>query len=76
MSKIVVYGSGCKKCHKLYDNVLECLKLIGAEADVDYINDMNVIMQKGFMSLPVLEVDEKVVSSGKLLKVKEIQILL
>ena len=74
--KIVVYGSGCKSCHKLHDNVLEGIKSMNIEADVDYVSDMNIIMKKGFMLMPVLEIDEVVVSKGKVLNPKEIMKLI
>ena len=40
--------------------------------EVEYVTDMEKVMQYGAMSMPVLVVNEKVVSVGKVLKLKEI----
>lgn len=74
--KIIIYGGGCKACHALYENAQSAAKSKGIIAEFEYITDMKVIMQKGFMTMPVLEIDGKVVSKGKVLKDKEIEKLL
>ena len=48
----------------------------GIDAEVEYITDMEKIMGYGVMSMPALMIDEKVVSAGKVLKVKEVEKLL
>ena len=48
----------------------------GIVADVEYITDMEKIMGYGVMSMPALMIDDKVVSAGKVLKVKEVEKLL
>lgn len=51
MSKPTMYSTGCPQCR-----VLEMqLKKKGIEFDV--VSDMDIMKQKGFMSMPVLEVD-------------------
>lgn len=69
---INVYGSGCKGCHRMYDAVVEATKESGSDIKTEYISDMKVIMAKGFMSMPVLEIDGKIVSKGRVLKKKDI----
>ena len=49
---------------------------LGLEIEVEYITDMEKIMSYGAMSMPLLVVDEKVVSVGKVLKPSEISKLL
>ena len=49
---------------------------LGIDAEVEYITDFNVIGNYAVMSMPALVVDEKVVSTGKVLKSKEIEKLL
>ena len=44
--------------------------------EVEYITDMETIMNYGVMSMPVLVINEKVLSSGKVLKAAEIETLL
>ena len=74
--KIIVYGSGCKGCHKMYDAVVEAVNEIGTDIQTEYISDMKVIMAKGFMSMPVLEIDGRVVAKGRVLKKKDIVALI
>ena len=68
--KIKVLGSGCKSCHQLYDNALKAVEGTGIE--VEYITDLQKIMEYGAMSMPTLVVNEQLVSSGKVLKPAEI----
>ncbi|WP_303826396.1 thioredoxin family protein [Ruminococcus flavefaciens] len=68
--RIKVLGSGCKACHQLYDNTIKAVE--GMCSEVEYITDLQKIMEYGAMSMPALVVDEKLVSSGKVLKPAEI----
>ena len=70
---IKVYGSGCKGCKTLHQNVIDALAETNIAADLQYITDMQKIMETGVMSLPALAVNEKIVSSGKVLSVAEIR---
>ena len=70
---IKVYGSGCKGCKTLHQNVIDALAEVNIAADVQYITDMQKIMETGVMSLPALAVNEKIVSSGTVLSVAEVR---
>ena len=67
---IKVLGSGCKACHQLYDNTVKAAE--GTGIKVEYITDLQKIMEYGAMSMPALVINEKLVSSGKTLKPAEI----
>ena len=71
---IKVLGSGCKACHQLYDNAVRATEGMGIE--VEYITDLQKIMEYGAMSMPALVVNETLVSSGKTLKPAEISELI
>lgn len=73
---IKVLGSGCKNCHDLYENTQEAVKNIGFDAQVEYVTDMQKVMEYGVMSMPGLVVNEKVVSMGRVLKTADIEKLL
>ncbi len=73
-TNIKVLGSGCKACHKLYDNTLKAVE--GTDIEVEYITDLQRIMQYGAMSMPALVVNDKLVCSGKVLKPADIAKLL
>ncbi len=70
---IKVLGSGCKSCHELYVNTKEAVNNAGLSVEVEYITDLEKIMEYGVMSMPGLVVNEKVVSMGKVLKVADIE---
>ena len=70
---IKVYGSGCKGCQTLHQNVIDALGEMNVAAGVQYITDMQKIMETGVMSLPALAVNDKIVSAGKILSVAEVK---
>lgn len=70
---IKVLGSGCKSCHQLFENTKKAVDGMGIE--VEYITDLQKIMEYGAMSMPVLVINEKLVSSGKVMKPAEISVL-
>lgn len=75
---VKVFGSGCKSCHALLENTQEAVKAMGKENDIqiEYITDMEKIMQYGVMSMPALVICEKIASVGKVLKPNEVQALI
>lgn len=73
---IKVLGSGCKNCHALLENTQKAISNMGLSVEVEYVTDMEKIMEYGAMSMPVLVVNEKVVSMGKVLKSAEAEKLL
>lgn len=76
ITSVKVLGAGCKTCHKQFENAKQAVKAMGLSVEVEYITDMQKVMEYGVMSMPVLVVNEKVVSSGKLLKADDIVKLL
>lgn len=70
---IKVLGGGCRSCEALLKAAKEAVANKGIDAEVEYITDMEKIMNYGVMSMPVLMIDEKVVSAGKVLKAKEVE---
>lgn len=73
---IKVLGSGCASCHALYENTKEVVKKMGLSVKVEYITDLQKIMEYGVMSMPALVVNEKVVAMGKVLKPADVEKLL
>lgn len=73
---IKVLGAGCKFCHEMYENTKRAVKDMGLSVEVEYITDMQKVMEYGVMSMPALVVNEKVVSQGKVLKSNEVVALL
>lgn len=74
--KIKILGSGCKNCVTLMENTEEAIKQAGIEAELSKVTDIKDIMAYGVMSTPALVIDEKVVSFGRVLKPKDILIII
>lgn len=72
---VKVLGSGCKSCHALLENTQAAVKAMGKENDiqVEYVTDLEKIVQYGVMSMPALVICEKIASVGKVLRPAEIQ---
>lgn len=73
---IKVLGSGCKSCHALLEASKEAVKNMEQTVEVEYVTDMEKIMEYGVISVPALVVNEKVVSMGKILKADDVEKLL
>ena len=73
---IKILGGGCASCKKLYENTKKAVAETGIKADVEYITDMQKIMEYGVMKMPALVVNEQVVATGKVLKPAEIMKIL
>ena len=73
---VKVLGAGCKSCHEQYENAKAAAKNLGLEIEVEYVTDMQKVMEYGVMSMPAIVVNEKVVSMGRVLKTTEVEKLL
>ncbi len=73
---IKVLGAGCKSCHEQYVNVKKAVANINLNAEVEYITDMEKVMNYGVMSMPAIVVNEQIVVMGKVLKVSQVEELL
>ena len=73
---IKVLGAGCKSCEAFLNATKEAVTSKGIDTEVEYITDMEKVMNYGVMSMPALVIDGKVVSAGKVLKAKEVEKLL
>ena len=73
---IKVLGAGCTSCHEQYENAKAAIKTMGLSVEVEYITDLQKVMEYGVMSMPALVVNENVVSMGKVLKAADVEKLL
>ena len=73
---VKVLGSGCKNCHNLYENAQQAVKSAGLNVEVEYITDLQQVMEYGVMQMPALVINEQVVSMGKVLKAGDIEKLI
>ncbi len=73
---IKVLGAGCKSCHEQYEYAKKAVSNLGLGIEVEYLTDMEKIMEFGVMSMPAIVVNDKVVAFGKVLKTAEVEKLL
>lgn len=76
MKRIEVLGTGCAKCKKLYEATEEALKVLGIEAELVKVEDIQKIMGYGLLMTPGLVVDGVVKSFGKVPSFDELKTLL
>ncbi|EKE25416.1 MAG: hypothetical protein ACD_5C00168G0002 [uncultured bacterium] len=62
---IKVFGMGCPACKQLHESVLKAVEELKLETDVEYINDIQSILDLGMMSSPVLIVNDVPVAVGQ-----------
>jgi len=66
MTNIKVYGSGCANCKKLEQLCYDAVAEMNINANIEKVTDLMEIMKSGIMSTPGLEINGKIVSTGKL----------
>ena len=66
MNIIKVYGSGCANCKRLEAMCTEVIQENNIDASIEKVTDFQEIMKTGILSTPGLEINGKMVSSGKL----------
>lgn len=71
--KIQVLGSGCPTCKKLYESTQKAVNELGMNVEVEYVTDIDKIVEMGVMSSPVMAIDGKPVIAGRLPDIAEIK---
>ena len=69
---IKVVGTGCRKCKALLAVTEEAVKQTGVQAQIEYVTDVIKIAETGLMSTPGLIIDNKIVSSAKVLDAQDV----
>ena len=57
--KIQVLGSGCPTCKKLFEITKQAVAELKLKTEVEYITDIQKVVEMGVMSSPVLAVNGK-----------------
>ena len=74
--EIKVLGTGCARCKALERATRKAVAELGLDANVDKVEDMQKIMEYAIMRTPGLVINEKVVLSGEVPKVAQLNDLL
>lgn len=61
---IKVLGTGCANCKSTMNLIEQVAKDLGADVNVEKVEDLAQIMQYGVMTTPGVVIDEKVVHAG------------
>ncbi|OPZ65739.1 MAG: hypothetical protein BWY85_00363 [Firmicutes bacterium ADurb.Bin506] len=69
---IKILGSSCKNCTALLENTRAAVAELGIDCSVEKVTDFAEIARYGVMTIPALVVDDKVVSTGRVLRPNEI----
>ena len=75
INSIQVFGSGCPTCKKLFELTQKAVTELDLKTEVEYITDIQKIIELGVMSSPVLTINGKAALVGQLPsldKIKEI----
>jgi len=70
---IQVLGSGCPTCKKLFELTKQAVDELDMKTEVEYITDIQKIVEMGVMSSPVLAINGKPVIYGFLPKLEKIK---
>ncbi|MEJ5302152.1 MAG: thioredoxin family protein [Bacteroidales bacterium] len=73
---IKVLGTGCPKCKALEKAIREVVEENHYDAQIEKVEDIVKIMNYGILATPGMVINEKVVSSGRLLSKDEIKTLI
>lgn len=71
--KIQVLGSGCPTCKKLFELTKQAIAELKLKTEVEYITDIQKIVEMGVMSSPVLAINGMPVLTGFLPDIEEIK---
>jgi small redox-active disulfide protein 2 len=74
--QLLILGSGCAKCARLYKATEQAAKALGLPYGLEKVTDLQRIMSFGVMTTPALVVDGKVKVSGRVPSVDEIKTML
>ncbi len=76
MKQLLILGTGCAKCGKLYEVTEQAAKELGVPYEMNKVTDLKQIMALRVMVTPALVVDGAVKVAGRVPSVDEIKKML
>ena len=73
MKTIEVLGTGCPKCQKTTKLIENAMDELGVEANIEKVENINAISERGVMMTPAVAVDGEMKVSGKVPSSDEIK---
>ena len=71
--EIKVIGPGCVNCKRLLEVTKQAVKEAGLEIEIEYVTDIQKMVEMGIMQTPALAINGKVVLSGFVPDIKTIK---
>jgi len=71
--EIKVIGPGCANCKRLLDVTKKAVIEAGIETEIEYVTDIQKMVEMGIMQTPALAINGKVVLSGFVPDIKTIK---
>jgi len=76
ITSIQVLGSGCSTCKKLFELTQKAVTELDLKTEVEYVTDIQKIIELGVMSSPVLTINGRVALVGQLPNLEKIKELI
>ncbi len=76
MKQLLVLGTGCSRCSKLYEVAEQAAKEAGVPYEMNKVTDLKQIMALGVMATPALVIDGNLKVAGRVPSVEEIKRML
>lgn len=70
--KLQVFGSGCASCKRLHERTIQAVMNLGLNTEVEYVTDIQCLIDLGVMQSPVLAINGKPVLIGYVPDIEEI----
>jgi small redox-active disulfide protein 2 len=71
--EIKVVGPGCANCKNLLEIVKQAVKELDLKIEIEYVTDIQKMVEMGIMQTPALLVNDKVVLSGFVPDIKTVK---
>jgi small redox-active disulfide protein 2 len=71
--EIKIVGPGCANCKKLLEIVKRAVKELDLKIEIEYVTDIQKIVEMGIMQTPALAINDKVVLSGLVPDIKTVK---
>jgi len=71
--EIKVVGSGCSKCKNLLEIARRAVKELDLKIEIEYVTDIQKIVEMGIIQTPALTINDKVVLSGFVPDIKTVK---
>ena len=76
MKQLLILGTGCSKCAKLYEVTEQAAKEVGVPYEINKVTDLKRMMALRVLTTPALVVDGSVKVAGRVPSLAEIKTML